>query len=144
MIAVMPNAAVSSAAPSIKADEEAVFLVREFNLPSRVEAPPPPVFTPKGTAISSGYSVPPHQVVKWSNTREFRYSELATKRALGEVSEKEEEEFDSLLKQRRRAKNPPSADEIIFQYKRRQMEARLLTQLQEYANFIDAPRSPEE
>ena len=141
MIAVISTTEVRSVAPSLRSDAGANSLEGVFNLQSTVQAPPPPVVASNGSTTSSGYSVLPNPDDTWSNTREFRFSKLASKRALGEASVKEQKEFDSLLKQRRRARNPPSTEEVLFQYKRRQIETKLLLQLQEYANFIDAPRS---
>lgn len=103
-------------------------------------APPPPVSSgeAKVTGATLVYNI--RDTSRWSHTKEQEFSRLAALKARGKATGEELAELSRLRQIRRKKKNPLSAEEVLFQYRRRQMEAKLLEEIQEYVAFIEAPR----
>lgn len=139
---MIPNvtfAEASSVAPSIPAQAEGIEILASFSVPNAIGAA-----DDMGTA-EDAYQVAPDLTIaaaenKWTPALDKRLSVLAAKYALERATDEENRELDRLKLLRRRLKHPLSTDEILFQYRRRQKEAILLKQLQEYVEFLNAPR----
>ena len=112
----------------------------EFAAPKVVSAPPPTVGGNEGDQVRTSHRVTIERVETWSHSKEGTFSRLAAAKALGKASSSQLTELERLRAIRRRMKNPMSADEVIFQYRRREMESRLLADLQRYVEFLEAPR----
>lgn len=75
-------------------------------------------------------------VASWSNTKERRFKELAVQEALGELSPATREELRALDALREQKLSPPSGEEVLRQYRARQVTANLLLALSEYVTFF--------
>ena len=71
----------------------------------------------------------------WNPQREFRFRELARSEALRELSIDELAELEALSRLRRHAKNPRTADEILWQRKQSKLTRDLVQALQAYIGF---------
>ncbi|MGH8019855.1 MAG: hypothetical protein ACREIA_16570 [Opitutaceae bacterium] len=76
---------------------------------------------------------------QWSNALEKRFSRLTALKAAGIISAEDKAEWLQLRSLRRASKNPIPADEILFQYRRRRAEQRLLAEFEAYVRFLDSP-----
>lgn len=114
----------------------------EFASPRATSTPPPVVTSGDGDRVHSVMLVRMEEQVTWSHSKENEFSKLAALKARHKATPEQLAEFGRLLALRRRLKNPLSADEVIFQYQRREMESKLLNELQRYVAFLEAPRSP--
>lgn len=64
---------------------------------------------------------------RWTKEDGLRFKVLAKKRALGQSTETENQEFEALQAVRRSLENPPSTEQLIADIKRRKMLADLET-----------------
>lgn len=71
----------------------------------------------------------------WNPQREFRFKELSRSEALRELSIDELAELETLTRLRRHAKNPRTADEILWQRKQSRLTRDLVQALQNYVGF---------
>lgn len=126
------------------ADEAASLVGDLFRASEVIYAEPPRVsHDNKADTVGVEYLVGRQEELTWSNTQERKFARLAAKIAANKADGRERKEFSELQVVRRRTRNPLSSEDIVFDYKRRQLEARLLASLHNYVEFIETPRSQE-
>ena len=113
-----------------------------FVRPAAIQSPVPPLFVvpDEGDRSAPNYSVALLKSNHWSKNNERQFDVLAEKKALGMATQEDLNALNELRLRRRKSKNPMGAEEVIFHYQRRQMESKLLKDLQEYVHFLEAPR----
>lgn len=72
---------------------------------------------------------------EWTKVMERRFDELSRFEALGTITKEQYFELERLTNERRHLVNPRTEDEIFWEYKERQMTAKLTAVLQEYVEF---------
>jgi hypothetical protein len=76
---------------------------------------------------------------EWTTELERKFLRLAEKEAVGELTEVEAARLAQLSELRYALKVPRSGEEVLNEYKRRQVVNDLLTALQRYAYFVKPP-----
>lgn len=111
-----------------------------FVRPAGVQ-PPPPLITPPdaGDVTTASFSITLNPS-NWTNSDERLFSRFAVLKATKKASAKDLKTLAELQARRRLGKNPMCGEEVFFQYQRRQMESKLLKDLQEYVQFLEASR----
>lgn len=142
MLTIFPVSNADGAGSQFKAAEDAATLAADnFRVTEVVFAEPPRVSS-RGQAdvVQVDYSVSRNHDDKWTFSLEKNFARLAAKIAGEEATKEELKEFAELQKIRRRTRNPLTAEEIIFDFKRRKLEADIVASLHRYVEFIEAPR----
>lgn len=80
----------------------------------------------------------PEKAEEWNNSKERRFSDLVTAKALRTASEQDLADLSALAIRRRRAKETLSAEDIVFEFKRKQWAAALEKQVAGFLNFTNA------
>jgi len=132
------NDACASGASSIVASRVIASVNAEFLSPSAHAAPPPPPVAAEGHEVAPTMNIVLQDTAVWSHSKEREFSRLAALRATGKATREDQQAFRELQSVRRLKKNPVPADEVIFQYKRREMESKLLANLQDYVAFLES------
>ena len=131
-----------SAATSFDLVERSRAAAAPYVAPSGVQSPPPLVLPPQngnGDLTPESFFIQVHST-EWTKSNEMSFSKLAALKALGKASSEELATLNELQIRRRKGRNPMAGDEVLFQYQRRQMEIELLKNLQQYVQFLEAPR----
>jgi hypothetical protein len=107
-----------------------------FDYATTAEMDPPtvsiPLVEPAGPPT---YEVTLRDDSGWTKSKERRFTDLLTLKALKRATPDELVKFRELQALRRKLKNPIKAEEIVFQFKKQQMATKLLNDIQEYINF---------
>lgn len=109
----------------------------QFRPEHAVSAPPPKPPQIEATQVHPAVYVPIKAEMKWSHSKEAKFSQLAALKALGKATDEQIKELSVLRDLRRKKKNPQSAAEIVFQYRRREIEQRLLQDVRQYFAFLE-------
>lgn len=141
-ISLLTSESGSGGASSVECGAVACEVQADFTVPRGLTSPADAIPLRDVKENRETISVALRQTESWSNTKEREFARLAALRALGHASKEDEVEFASLLALRRRTKNPLSADEIVFQHRRREMEQKLLTDLARYVDFLESAGRP--
>lgn len=139
-ISIITPDATGGGASSIVASGVVAELATEFATPVVLSPPPPKMTIQEGTHVETSLNVPISKNVTWSHSKEREFTRLAALRALGKATVADLNALQSLRTLRRAKKNPVPAAEIIFQFRRREMEKNLLTELHRYVAFLETPR----
>lgn len=130
-----------STSPTLNLVQQSKSATPAFVAPAQIQSPPPMLTLPEVSDISNAnYTIHYNDTDEWSKRDEKEFSKLAEAKALGQATANDLKKLLRLRHRRRTAKNPMSGDEVLFHYQRRQMEAKLLKDLQDYVLFIQAPR----
>ena len=97
----------------------------EFAVLKVISAPPPAIIGGDGDRVHTAYAVEIDEDAAWSHSKESEFSRLAALKAKEMASPDQVAALERLRIHRRRTKNPMSADEVVFQYRRREMETKL-------------------
>lgn len=97
-----------------------------------------PQMAPHGNddGVPTVYSVPRTEEASWSKSNEREFSKLSALKAVRSATPEQIQRWQILQELRRRSRNPMSTSEIIFQYRRRVYEARILKDLRSYVEFL--------
>jgi hypothetical protein len=74
---------------------------------------------------------------EWSSRMEKQFEKLAIAEALSTISPQDKLELEQLTAERRRLHHPRSAEEILFEYRQRQVTSNLVKAVEEYVRFHD-------
>lgn len=72
---------------------------------------------------------------EWTQADEKQFLALARKEALGKISDEELRQLELVSIKREKLKSPLTTPEILFRAKQKQLEAQLVSALQEYFRF---------
>jgi hypothetical protein len=134
------QAGQSVAAPISAPRETSALVMNSFRPAEAFQAPPPLVSAVGDSGVATpAIDCPRHVDETWSNTREKAFSILALKVAKRQHTQEELAHFHQLQAFRRRTRNMRSAEEILFDFRRRQIESKLIASLHEYVDFLEAP-----
>lgn len=73
----------------------------------------------------------------WTDIENRRFEELAVAEAIGDLTEDEAFELETLTRERRAAQQPRSADEVLWEFEQRRLTAELLETLSRYVEFYE-------
>jgi len=73
---------------------------------------------------------------EWTDSLENEFLVLTAKKATKEITPSEFSRWSFLKKSRRELLTNPPAEEVIFQLKRRRLEADMIAKLREYVEFL--------
>ena len=124
------------------ASEEAANLASDmFRSGEVIYAEPPRVPTDsEADSVHADFSVGRNEDLKWSKTQERSFSRMAAKIATRKATSEEQNKFKELQPLRRRTRNALTSEEILFDFKRRQLEGHLIASLHKYVEFLETPR----
>jgi len=97
----------------------------------------PPSLSQSVHASRSGISLEQAQrFVKWSPYLETVFQQLVSKRALGTLNDDDRAKLGRFRSERRRLKNPLPADQLLRDFKARDLRRKALDALTEYVDFL--------
>ena len=102
----------------------------QFASPEKLAATP--LVETKGHAQTITFREP---ATEWNKAMDRRFEELSILEAISKISVDELAELEELTKDRRKLQHPRSAEEILFEFRQRQVTSNLLKALQEYVRF---------
>ena len=118
---------------------ESVIVTHGAGVSYGAQGAPPPMIAGVSSEVTPNDLILRSQGEKeWSRAKERKFSALVEQKALRTATPAQLIELGNLQLLRRETKNAPSPEEVLFQYRRRQMEAKLLRQLADYVEFLQA------
>ena len=119
-----------------------ITIIAQATMPKVQHASPPDPTMSQGDNAGDQTALIVHRPdnSSWTAANERRFALLTAAKACDQLGREALEEWRLLQIKRRRKLSPPSAEEVIFQHRRRLLESKLVESLQAYVHFIQAPR----
>jgi len=111
----------------------------------QAESCPPPPSHPAVEATRPHFDLPAERrFYRWSPYLEAVFQDLVARRATGRLTANDRASLNRHRSERQRLKNPLPAEQILYDFKARELRQKAIDALKQYVDFIKAsPRSPE-
>jgi hypothetical protein len=110
----------------------------EHSAPAEGAAPPTRMHPAEGMKTPHSFVAPRH-VARWNHYTEALFQRLVMRRGEGVITVQERAKLDWLRSERQRLKNPLPADQLLRDFRGRELRNLAIEALRRYVDFIENP-----